>query len=131
MHASDSLAAFDGSFAAGLLEAMGRLAADPALPVVLIAYDAPYPEPLYATRPVPDAFAVGLVLTADGTGPTITVSTSDAQPDTMDVPSLESIRAGIPAARSLPLLARLASSESGRAVLEYLDGLSLALDVRP
>jgi hypothetical protein len=62
--AADSIAAFDASFAAGLLEALGRLAAQPAQPVLLIAYDAPYPEPLHATRPILDAFAVAFVLAA-------------------------------------------------------------------
>lgn len=131
MHAADSLAAFDGSFAAGLLEAVGRLAAEPALPVVLVAYDAPYPEPLFATRPVPDAFAVGLVLSSQGNGPTIQVAAAGVPPDTMDAPSLEALRREIPAARSLPLLALLARGEAGRVALEYLDGLALAVEVHP
>src|SRR5689334_23582387 len=55
MAAADSLAAFDASFAAGLLEAMGRLSAAPDSKVLLVSYDAPYPEPLYSTRPVRDS----------------------------------------------------------------------------
>ena len=61
---ADSLAAFDASFGAGMMEALSRLAADPDEPVLLIAYDAPYPEPLNATRPIPDAFAVALALSS-------------------------------------------------------------------
>ena len=38
---ADSLAAFDASFGAGMMEALSRLAADPDEPVLLIAYDAP------------------------------------------------------------------------------------------
>ena len=30
--------------------------------MLLIAYDASYPEPLRSVRPIPDAFAVALVL---------------------------------------------------------------------
>jgi hypothetical protein len=130
--AADSIAAFDASFAAGLLEALGRLAAQPAQPVLLIAYDAPYPEPLHATRPILDAFAVALVLAAPSQstrGPTIAIDTGAAEPDTVADPALESLRHGIPAARSLPLLALLAAEKRGRAVLEYLDGLSLAVTV--
>jgi len=130
--AADSIAAFDASFAAGLLEALGRLAAQPAQPVLLIAYDAPYPEPLHATRPILDAFAVALVLAAPSQstrGPTIAIDTGAAEPDRVADPALESLRHGIPAARSLPLLALLAAEKRGRAVLEYLDGLSLAVTV--
>jgi hypothetical protein len=64
MQPSDSLGAFDASFGAGLVEALGRLAADPSVPVLLIAYDAPYPEPLFSARPVPDSFGVGIVMSA-------------------------------------------------------------------
>jgi hypothetical protein len=128
--AADSLAAFDASFAAGLVEALGRLAAEPAQPVVLIAYDAPYPEPLNATRPIPDGFAIALVLASPSQaarGPAIAIETDAAEPDKLPDPALESLRGSIPAARSLPLLALLAAGKRGRAVLEYLDGLSLAV----
>ena len=131
MHAADSIAAFDASFAAGLLEALGRLAADPALPVLLVSYDAPYPEPLHATRPIADAFAVAFVLSASDRGPRIAVGANDAPPEAMADPALEAVRTGIPAARALPLLARIARSEAGRTLVEYLDGRSLAVDFRP
>ena len=58
---STSLAAHDASFAAGLLEAAVQcLAAQ--TPVLLVACDVPYPEPLHTLRPVADVFAVALVL---------------------------------------------------------------------
>lgn len=137
MAAADSLAAFDASFGAGLLEAMGRVAASPGTPVLLVAYDAPYPEPLAATRPILDSFAVGMVLAAGdwgrGTGdrgsPTITVETTRDQPARMASEALERVRTGIPSARALPLLKRLARGEPGRVVLGYLDDLALAADV--
>jgi len=129
---ADSLAAFDASFGAGLVEALGRLAAEPSQPVALIAYDAPYPEPLHATRPIPDGFAAALVLASlrdAQRGPTITIEMVDAEPSRLADPALESMRRAIPAARSLPLLALLASGKPGRTVLEYLDGLALAVTV--
>jgi hypothetical protein len=129
---ADSLAAFDASFGAGLVEALGRLAAEPSQPVALIAYDAPYPEPLHATRPIPDGFAAALVLASERDaqrGPTITIEMVDAEPSRLADPALESLRQAIPAARSLPLLALLASGKPGRTVLEYLDGLALAVTV--
>ena len=44
---------------------------------------------------------------------------------------LEALRAGIPAARALPLLRQLALGEPGRVVLEYLDVHRVAVDVMP
>ena len=130
MGATDSIAAFDASFGAGLLEAMGRLAQHPRQPVLLVAYEAPYPEPLHATRPIADSFAVGVVLAANGSaGVPITMETTTQAPDAMQAAPLEALRSGIPAARALPLLVQLAQGTKGRVVLEYLDGLSLAVTV--
>ena len=133
MHPADSLAAFDASFGAGLIEAMGRVAADPGAAVVLISYDAPYPEPLNATRPIPDGFAVALVLAAPASGSRGTVIHVEAAggntaPTGFPDPALESLRRAIPAARSLPLLALLASEKPGKAVLEYLDGMAISIE---
>jgi hypothetical protein len=131
MHPSDSLAAYDASFAAGLLEAVGRVAADPRCPVLLIAYDAPYPEPLNAVRPVPDSFAVALALgPAEGSarGTRVAIALTPEAPTALDEPALEALRRGIPAARALPLLRLLARDEPGRVVLQYLDGLSLGIE---
>jgi hypothetical protein len=131
MHAADSLAAFDGSLGAALLEAMARIAAEPAQPVLVVAYDAPYPEPLNAVRPIVDAFAMALVLAAPAQGPSICVTTVHEPPTALSHPGLDRIRAGIPAARGLPILERLARGEPGRVVIDYLDGLALAVEVTP
>ncbi len=130
-HAADCVAAFDASFGAGLLEALTRLATDPARAVLLIAYDAPYPEPLHATRPVPDAFAVALVLAApaNGSGGLLRVDLAQGVPSTLEDPALESLRASIPAARALPLLRLLAREGAGTAVIEYLEGCALRAQV--
>ena len=131
MHAADSIAAFDASFAAGLMEALGRLAAQPDVPVVLISYDAPYPEPLHALRPTLDVFGVAMVLSRDGagSGPRLEIAMSERAPDRMPDEGLEQVRIGIPAARSLPLLSLLARGQAGEAALEYLDGGSLRVTV--
>ena len=132
--ATDCLGAFDASFGAGLLEALGRLAAHPAQPVLLVAYDAPYPEPLNAKRPLPDAFAIALVMVADGpaaTGPRIGLRTTTNAATTLANAPLEALRRAIPAARALPLLERIARGEAGRVVIEYLDDLALELEVAP
>lgn len=127
---ADSLAAFDASFGAGMMEALSRLAADPDEPVLLIAYDAPYPEPLNATRPIPDAFAVALALSSpqrSRRGATITLEPGGTSIDVLDDSQLEDLRRGIPAARSLPLLRLLALEAAGRATLDYLEGLPLTV----
>lgn len=129
---SDCLGAFDASFGAGLVEALGRLAADPSVPVLLVAYDAPYPEPLFAVRPVPDAFGVGIVMSAANGGrglATLAMELTSRTATRLDDPQLEAMRVAIPAARSLPLLALLAGEGPGEAVIDYLDGLALAVEV--
>ncbi|MDQ3025788.1 MAG: beta-ketoacyl synthase chain length factor [Pseudomonadota bacterium] len=131
-HAADSVAAFDASFAAGLIEALGRLAQDPAQAVLLIAYDAPYPEPLYSARPVPDSFAAAFLLAVDdaqAAGVPIGVAISTEPACVLDAAPFESLRRTIPAARALPLLLQLARGVPGRTVIEYLDGLTLAIEV--
>ena len=59
---SNVLCAFDASFCAGLLEALAHVVVEEQ-PVLLVAYDTDYPEPLRAKRPIPDAFGAAFVLT--------------------------------------------------------------------
>jgi len=134
---STSLAAFDASFAAGLLEAAVQCAATGA-PVLLVACDVPYPEPLHAVRPVADVFAVALVLGPAGTGRQLQVEvTLDAQATacttagttTGTTDALEGVRQGIPAARALPLLQALAGVAAAEVVVEGLSGQSLRVGV--
>ena len=131
MHATDCIAAFDASFGAGLLEALARLAAQPSQALLLIAYDAPYPEPLHATRPIPDGFVVALAMSGaqEGGGPAVRVETTQLAPTRLEDPALESLRRAIPAARALPLLALLARGESGEVILDYLDDMRLRVQV--
>jgi hypothetical protein len=129
--ASTSLCAGDASFGAGLLEAVAQLACG-APAVLLLAYDADYPPPLNVKRPIADAFGVALLLTpATGSAwPRLQLSLSDAPAAIMGDAGLESLRASIPAARSLPLLELLAQRRSGSVVLDYLDTARLAVEVQ-
>lgn len=141
--ASTALCAYDASFGAGLLEALALVAVD-RVPVLLSAYETIYPEPLRARRPLPDSFAVALVLTpAPAPAPAVVVAAptvsakltaslrrDPARPDRFPDPELEALRAAVPAARSLPLLRRLARREPGEVVLDYLDGQHLTVEVR-
>ena len=130
---STSLCAGDASFGAGLLEALAQLACGAAA-VLLLAYDADYPPPLHAKRPIPDAFGTALLLTrAEETAALarLQIRLSDAAAATMQNPELESLRALIPAARSLPLLQRVAQRRGGTVVLDYLGDVRLAVELQP
>ena len=101
-------------------------------PVLLIAYDASYPEPMRSVRPIPDAFGVALLLAPGASVRSLArldLAWSDAPADRMAEPALERLRSSIPAARSLPLLAHLARAAEGRVLIDYLDGARIALEV--
>ena len=132
---STSLCCRDESFAAGLLEASVQVVVD-RNPVVLIAYDHPYREPLHSVRPISSGFAVALVLTGAATGRgiaalDIAVEATVANASTMSDASLEALRAGVPAARSLPIFAALARRTAGALALEYVGGNHLHVGVEP
>jgi hypothetical protein len=132
MRPSTVLCAFDGSFCAGLLEALVQVAVDEE-PTLLVSYDADYPPPMSAKRPVPDAFGAALVLTPQrepGAIARLELTLCNEPPERL-AESLETLRHSNPAARALPLLAHLAMGRRARTVLEYLDGSSLAVDVEP
>jgi hypothetical protein len=147
---STSLAAFDASFGAGLLEAAVQCLATQA-PVLLVACDQPYPEPLHAIRPVADTFAVALLLapvpasaesseaaSADAGLPgrpglhRLQLEVTAERPTTpCSDAGLEDLRLTIPAARALPLLQALAGAATRGLVLEGLPGMSLCISVLP
>lgn len=132
---STSLACRDESFAAGLLEAACQAAGDGA-PVALIAYDHPYPEPLHAVRPILADFGVALVLAREASGRSLAALDvafvpEDAQATPMEDSALEALRRGIPAARSLALLAVLARGSAETVILEYVAGTHLRVGVSP
>ncbi len=127
------LCAYDASFGAGLLDALGQVALD-GQPVLLIAYDSEYPEPLHATRPVPDVGGVALLLTAEATSHSLarlTLTPTRAAAERLADPALEAQHLAIPALRALPLLQRLARGEYGTVVVDYLPPLQLQLALAP
>jgi hypothetical protein len=133
MAPSTSLCGYDASFGAGLLEACACLHAH-GRPVLLVAYDAPYPEPLLAKRPMRDAFGLALLLAPRSGARALAnfeLTLTDAAPDALADAGLEALRRTVPSARCLPLLGLLARGARGAAVLEYLGGPQLALQVAP
>lgn len=133
MTASSVLCAFDASFGAGLLEALTQVIVDDKR-CLLLACDTPYPEPLNSARTIPDSFGVALVLAPQRSAQAlskISVSLTDAAAEPLDNAALEALRLAVPAARSLPLLRRLAQREAAHVVLDYLDCARLAIDITP
>jgi hypothetical protein len=142
--ASNVLCAYDATFGAALLEALTQVVVD-RTPVLLVAYDSAYPEPLHGVRPIPDAFGVAMVLAPVSAGALhassdaaeapapfiITVALTDASADLMADPQLEVLRATIPAARCLPLLSKLSRHELGRVVIDYLEEQRISIEVSP
>jgi hypothetical protein len=129
---SVSLGAYDGSFAAGLLEAAVTTVDDPL--VLLVAFDAPAPAPLQPFRPVHTAFAVGLLLGVQPRQDRCIRWRCRIVPERMEDrcidPALEQLRRGNPAGRCLPLMALLAAGKRGAVVLPYLAGRCLLVEQR-
>jgi hypothetical protein len=133
---STSLCAFDDGFAAGLLEAMTQVRALQ-MPVLLVASDTPYPEPLNARRPLPDCFGAAFVLTPSASArsfASLRIGLAPARPSAQSTvcrgDSLENLRTRIPAARALPLLQHIAQGQhAGLVLLEYLSGLQMQIEV--
>jgi hypothetical protein len=134
--ASTSLGAFDASFGAGLIEAATSVALSGA-PILLVASDTPYPEPLNASRPLPDNFGVALVLGATRAERSLASLSIELVPG-RGIPtvcgddSLEALLRALPAACSLPLLQALARDDERlqTLVLTYLPTLTLKVSLQ-
>ena len=127
------ICAYDASFGAGLLDALGQVAAD-RQSTLLLAYDGEYPAPLHATRPLPDVAGVALLLTPERSERSlarIEVRLGRQPAATLADGQLEALRLAIPALRALPLLAQLARGEGGSISLDYLPPSQLQIDLQP
>ncbi|RKP46597.1 beta-ketoacyl synthase chain length factor [Pararobbsia silviterrae] len=140
MSTSNVLCAHDASFGAGLLEALAQIVCD-GVPVMLVAYESDYPEPLRSVRPIPFAFSVALILSPTPSNQALArldVSLIDAPHDRLADAGLESLRGTVPSARCLPLLAALAATNgaapddaSHTCLIEYQSGAALRMRVSP
>jgi hypothetical protein len=130
-----SVSCHDASFAAGLLEASVQ-AVFGAHPVLLVAYDLPYPEPLHSVRRIEASFGVALVLRHNSSERAlaelqIRITAAPVSEPTLCIDAgLEQLRCGNPAARSLPLLAMLAARRAGSIRLDFRCG-ALEIEVVP
>jgi hypothetical protein len=130
-----SLSGYDASFTAGLLEASVQAVCG-GRPILLIAYDLPYPEPLNSARRIGASFGTALVLSpapSDRAFADLTVRMAVIQPGKSSRCAdrgLEDLRRGNPAARSLPLLAVLAARSTAEVRLD-LSHSALEIGVVP
>jgi hypothetical protein len=130
---STSLSAYDAGFGAALLEAASQIQSN-VQPCLLVAFDTPYPEPLHALRTITHPFGVALLLTPKRSVSTLcclTLSLTQEPTHLMPTPDLEVMRSNVPAARALPLLSAFARQQPQELVIEYLQGLNLAITLQP
>jgi len=132
---STSLSGFDVSFGAGLIEAGVQVGAE-RCSVLLVAHDAPFPEPLHSVRPMSSIFGAALVLAPARSARSLARLVVAIEPtlhtlSRMSDAGLDGLRTGNPAARSLPLLAALARRESAELFLPYVHSQALRVGVQP
>ncbi len=137
------LAAHDASFAAGLLEALVQVQTW-GQPVLLVAADSEYPEPLHAKRPIADTSGLALVLSPHKTAhslvqvaldPATYLTAGDATAVAPSQSALAAVSAQLPPWRGMPLLAALAGLAqapvaSTPLALQWLPGQVLQLTVQ-
>jgi hypothetical protein len=132
---STSLCCHDASFAAGLLDAAAQVAVEDR-PVVLIAYDQAYPEPLHAVRPISASFGMAMVMAPQATSRAlaaleVSFASRGENETRMSDSGLEALRSGVPAARCLPLLGALARNATETIVVDCAAGNQLRVAVAP
>ncbi len=108
-----AIAAFDYSFATGLLEAHSMVQIEKRA-ALLVVYDVPAPPPLHVNRPVAIPAGTGLLLTSVCTANTIagiSMQIEECTSTPCSNAAIEALRTSNPAARALPLLQTLARRE--------------------
>ena len=135
MATSSVLCAYDGSFGAGLLDAITQVAVDHTRCILMVS-DTPYPEPMFTKRPIPDNCGIALILAPEKSLKSVAqikLSITPDETDKFDDSAMEFLRLAIPTARGLPLLQAIAQlnskQTSRRVVLDYLDETRLAIEV--
>ena len=132
---STSVAAFDATFAAGLLEACAQVITEHQ-EILLVAHDTPLPEPLNSVRPMAASFGLALVLSAQPSvhslmKMSLTILSADTMPSVLADTALEALRLGNPAARALPLLRAVAQGSATTIALPYVGARLLGVTLEP
>ena len=135
---SITLSAGSGSFAAGLAEAHAQIAVT-GNPVLLIAYDAPFPPALSAFALDREPFACALrlasvdALASESFGVVEILRSVPAAPMPAKAVPADLLHrfAGNAAADALPMLLAIALRKHSQIALPWLDGAPLWLEIRP
>jgi len=128
---STTLCGYDSSFAVGLLEAAAQVIAEQR-PVLLVAYDLPYPEPMRALWSVARPFAAALLLVPEAAGSLARRLCLDLAAGAVETGWPENLPrelANNPAAQALRVLALAACDAGGGVRLPYLGASHLAIEV--
>jgi hypothetical protein len=133
MAPTTTVSAYDASFTAGLIEAVA-LARDRDADVLLVVYDATAPQPLAAKRPLAVTAGVALIIAPGADAATSGKLTLELD-GTAETPcasaELETLRAGNPALRALPLLELVAARRAGAVTLRGTGSLLVTLRYAP
>ncbi len=137
--ASNSLGAYDLTFAAGLLEAVVQVAMENQ-PVLLVAFDLPMPQPLHAMQPMDNPFAAAFMLApmeGGGAQAPWRLTLEPAGERRVGMPSAPKCLRNNPISRCWPWLTALARGQSStdaestsamhEVLLEYFDAQVLVL----
>lgn len=129
---SNSLCAYNVSFAAGLLDAATQVVVE-CQPVLLVAFDMPFPPPLDRVRRMEHAFAAALLLAPEATAQTLAKWEISLGPDSQptELPRPFSALHSNPAAHALPLLHCLASRKEATVRLAYSSDGDVIIHSRP
>ena len=131
---SVTLAAYDASFVAGLLEAIA-LAHGEHYRVLLNTYDIRPPAPLFDGRPILVSAGVALILTVDRSDRSLARltlrATTGAPESRMRDGALETLRLANPAMRALPLLQSIACRQAADVVLAGVEGQHWMARIEP
>ena len=132
---STSLCAFDASFAAGLIEAATQVCVDDRK-VLLVAYDAPYPEPINGVRRISVGVGIAMLLSPQQSEQSLVEMEISLLQKSMPLtklsqPDLENFRINVPAARALSLLVGIAKNQRAQIITEYLGDHVLQSDIKP
>ena len=135
--ASTSFGCWDASFAAALLQAAAKASSRRA-PVLLCAYDMPFPPPLAAARATTHPFATAMVLTPRPEpfslaeiGVRFATGRARKRASQPSLTALHPLFYANPAARALRLLEALARREKSVLELDYLDDSHLHVEFSP
>lgn len=130
---STSLSAYDCSFGAGLLEAIGFCLIDD-YPTLFTCYDIKPPEPLFFKRDIPLPFATALTLQktqSENSVAKLDVNRTEITEITNCIGDLKTLQFSNPAARGLPLMVALSKKQPTNVVIQAAEHQFLAIGVTP